>query len=109
MDILYLATYCFWSGKEELVNNSDIIDDVLESINNQHLFKFKKNEDYDNINSVLYTVGFVFDINYKESFQILKRKNYINIIFSRFNYKNPQIISNINNKINSYIDKNINT
>jgi len=108
LDILYQATYRFWSGKEELVNNSDIYDDVLDSINNEHLFKFEKGENYKNINSVLCTLGFVFDINFKESFKILKQENYINKIFDRFNYKDPQLMSNIKNKINNYIDKQIN-
>ena len=105
LDILYQSTYRFWSGKEELVNNSDIYDDVLTSINNEHLIK--KDKKYENINSVLFTVCYVFDINFKESFKILKQENYINKIFDRFNYKDPQLISNINNKINSYIDKQI--
>ena len=106
LDILYQSTYRFWSGKEEIINNSNILDNVLISINNEHLIK--KDKKYENINSVLFTVCFVFDINFKESFKILKQENYINKIFDRFNYKDPQLLLNIKNKINNYIDKQIN-
>ena len=107
LDILYQATYRYWNGIEEEINNSDIMDTVLSSIKNQQLFQLKKGENYDNINSVLYTVGFVFDINYKSSFQILKSRNYINKIFDRFEYKDPQLILDIRHRINKYIDEHI--
>lgn len=53
------------------------------------------------------TLAFVFDLNFKESYEIVKDNNYINILIDRFDYndlKTKQRMEDIRRIINNYID-----
>ena len=107
LDILYEATYFFWRESIDIVNNSDINPNVYDAFCNHQLIKRVKGENYDNINKVLTSIAFIFDINFKESFEIIQEKNYINQILDRFDYKDKEIYENIRNIANKYIKDNI--
>lgn len=83
LDILYESTCMFWKGRENLVEESKIIPEIIE--------EFKRNESVDiryrktPIDEIVSVVAFIFDINYRTSFEILKRENYINKIIDRYN------------------------
>ena len=52
-------------------------------------------------------LGFVFDLNFKETLMVVKEKNYINILIDRFNYSNEKTkeqMEIIRSIINDYID-----
>ena len=54
-------------------------------------------------------LGFIFDINYKETLSIIKENNYINILIDRFNYSiSKDKMNNIRDIINNYINKKLN-
>ena len=107
LDILYEATYAFWIGKTEQVNNSEINKNAYKSFCDHQLIKRVKGENYDDYNKVITTVAFIFDLNFKESFKILKEKDYINIILNKFNYKDSKIENNIKRIANEYINKKV--
>ena len=51
-------------------------------------------------------IAFIFDINFKTSFQIIQRENYINQILDRYNFKNKQTkeeVEKIREIANNYI------
>ena len=55
-------------------------------------------------------LAFLFDLNFKESFKIMKDNNYINICIDRLNYKNKDSkdkMNNIRNIMNTYIEEKI--
>lgn len=83
LDILYESTCMFWKWRENLVEESKITPEIIE--------EFKRNESVDiryrktPIDEIVSVVAFIFDINYRTSFEILKRENYINKIIDRYN------------------------
>ena len=51
-------------------------------------------------------LGFTFDLNFKYSYEIMYKEDYINKIINRFNFKNEETrkkIEIIRNEINNYI------
>lgn len=103
LDILYEATYEFWQNNRDEVNNSELNEHVYNSFKNHELVKRIKGENYDNINNVITVLAFIFDINFKESFEIIYNKNYINKIIDSFNYKDQDVQETIRTTANEYI------
>lgn len=55
-------------------------------------------------------LAFVFDLNFKESYEIVKENDYVNLLIDRFNYNNLETkkkMENIRNIINNYINDNV--
>ena len=76
-------------------------------INNKQIKSKDKITPIDNVVSV---IAFIFDINFKESFKILKQKDYINKVLNRYNihdYKTKQEIEKIRKLANEYIEQKI--
>ena len=100
-----------FSGKvnsKEEVENSPISDKVYETIKEEKCIDI-----HDRIYPLDYwlcILAFTFDLNFKETFKIIKDNNYINRIIDRFNCTNPdskEKINNIKTIINNYIDRNL--
>ena len=55
-------------------------------------------------------LAFIFDIYFKETFELIKDKDYVNIIIDRFNYKNAETrekMKRIKEVANDYVDSKI--
>ena len=55
-------------------------------------------------------IAFVFDLNFCESYEIVKNSNYINLLIDKFNYKNGSTcdkMEDIRAIVNNYVDKKI--
>lgn len=91
-------------SKEDL-ENSSVSDKVLETVESKNCVDI-----HDRITLLDYWVcvlAFAFDLNFKETYQIVKEHNYINILIDRFKYNNSETISQmeyIRNIINAFID-----
>ena len=107
IDIFYEATFMFWKDTIEQVNNSELNETAYNDFLNHKLIKRVKGENYDDINKVLTTAAFLFDINFKESFEIIYKEDYINKILNRFNYKRPEVQEKIQQEANSYIKQKV--
>lgn len=109
IDIMFETVDMFWKGKEDIIENSTITEDVIQQFNQDSLIKRRKGERPENsINKIIVTIAFIFDINYKESFRIIKKENYINKILERFNIKDEYTkneVEKIRIKANKYIEK----
>lgn len=90
IDILYEAVEMFWKNEEEKVNNSIISESVWNQISKEQLIKREKGVKIENIDKVISVIAFIYDINFKESSQILKDKNYIDLIINRFKLKDNE-------------------
>lgn len=56
-------------------------------------------------------LAFIFDLNFKESYEVVKENNYINILIDRFKYQDIETnnrMEDIRNIMNSYIDDKVN-
>ena len=76
--------------------------------------EFNLNNENTNIKSVLIiricVIAFVFDLNFCESYEIVKSSNYINLLIDKFNYKNDLTCDRmeyIRKIVNNYVDKKI--
>lgn len=95
------------NSKEE-VENSPISDKVYETLKNEQCIDI-----HDRVYPLDYwlcVLAFTFDLNFKETFKIVKDNDYINRIMDRFTCTNPDSIiklENIRNILNNYIDRNL--
>ena len=107
IDILYESVEMFWKGRENTVESSTITEDVIQQFNECTQIKRRKERRPENsINEIVSVIAFIFDINFKESFRIIKEENYINKILDRYDIKDEytkNAIEKIRTKANEYI------
>lgn len=90
----------------EEMNNSIISDKVYNDVMNGRVIDI-----YDRITPLDYWVcilAFIYDFNFKESYNIIKDNDYINVLIDRFDYKNIDTknrMENIRNILNDYMSK----
>ena len=104
LDIMYEGVEMFWKDKEEVqeVENSDI---TLE-IYNQFMSNETINRKYGKLpaDRLICFLGFIFDINFKYDFKIIKEEDYINKILNRFDFKHKEKFEKIREIANKYIE-----
>ena len=64
-------------------NNTKINPNILKDL--QLKKQIRKEDKHVELDDYLLSLGFIFDINYKRSFELLKQLNYINIIIDKMN------------------------
>lgn len=104
IDIFYESVVMFWRGKEKQVEESIISKNTIEQFENFVQIKSQKNET--EIDNVIKVIAFVFDINFKSSFQILKEEDYINKILNRYDFNDEytkQKVEEIRKIANEYV------
>lgn len=97
LDIFYEATEMFWKSKEEIneIENSEISKDYLEKIYDKEII-VKDTKKRSKVDSVVFVLTLIFNINFKFSFEYILNKNFINNIFDRFSYTSFEVRSQIN-------------
>ena len=111
LDIFYEAVEMFWKGKEKQIEETVILDKVIEQFKKRLTIKREDIEQGKNtINNVISIIAFIYDMNFKPSFEILKKENYINRILDRFNVKDEKTkieLEKIRKISNKYIEQKI--
>lgn len=93
----------------EEFNNSLISDKVYDSIKRRRCVDI-----HDRVYPLDYwlcVMAFLFDLNFKESFKVLKDNDYINVLINKLNITNPETkekIEDIKNIMNDFIQGKIN-
>lgn len=103
IDILYLGTEVYWKEKEKLIQQEKISKEVEELFYNEKLIDNRlKNTQIDQIIGM---ISFIYDINFKESFEIIRKEDYINKIINRFEFNEDikERIEKIRKYANDYI------
>lgn len=106
IDIFYQSVVRFWKGKEQQVNDSTISQDVIEQIKN--FSQTKRKLDETPIDNVMRVIAFIFDLNFKSSFKVLKEEDYINKCLTRYNLRDEytkQQAEEIRKIANEYIEQ----
>lgn len=108
IDIFYESVELFWKGRESLVEESTISIEVFKQFldNTQVKAENKKTP----IDDVITIMAFIFDINFKVSFQILKEQDYVNKTLNRYNMhdsETKQKLEEIRKIANLYIEQKI--
>lgn len=96
------------------VNN---VDDIESSILSEEVYNTVKDtkcvDIHDRVTGLDYWVcvlAFIFDLNFKESYKIVKDNNYINILIDRFKYNDSDTekkMEDIRNIMNNYINEKV--
>ncbi len=63
------------------------------------------------INNIISVIAFIYDINYKETFELIHKNNYINRILDRYKFDNANTkeeIEKVRKIANDYINEKIN-
>lgn len=108
IDILYEALEIFWKGEEEQVQKSTITKEVEKNFLDKKLIKNEIKET--EADKIVGMISFIYDINFKESFEIIKERDYINKIINRFNFeeeKTKEKIEKIRNIAEQYLEEKI--
>lgn len=108
IDIYYQSVERFWKGKEDVVENSIISQTTVQQFENFNQIKNQKTET--KIDNVIRVVAFIFDVNFKASFQILREEDYINKILNRYDLKDQytkQKVEDIRKIANEYINEKV--
>lgn len=108
IDIFYESVEMFWNGRESLVEESTISIEVFKQFldNTQVKAENKKTP----IDDVIAIMAFIFDINFKISFQILKEQDYVNKTLNRYDiydFKTKEKLEEIRKIANLYIEQKI--
>lgn len=106
IDIFYESAEIFWKGKEYQVEQSIISENIIEQFENSS--QVKNNIHETEIDDIVKIIAFIFDINFKASFEILKENDYINKILNRYKIKDKytkQKVEEIRKIANVYIEQ----
>ncbi len=108
LDILYEGVYIYWNKKEEKENveNTKFSKYMEEEFVKQKPIKRLGTIKNDTIDGLLMLISYIYDINFKESLQIIEKEDYINKILDRFNFKDKVTKEKVNKFkkiINNYI------
>lgn len=109
IDIIYEAVEMFWKGIENQINNTKISERVEKQFKSyKQIKRGKDDEKIPNIDEVIGVIAFIFDVNCRESFEIIKKEDYINKILNRFDLKDQKSkekIEEVRNIANIYINE----
>lgn len=107
IDIIYESVYIFYNEKEEQVNKSILSERIYNQFINKKLIMKEKNVILKYVDDIVCIMAFIYDINFKPSFEILKEKDYINKILDRYDFedeKTKEKAEKIRKIANEYID-----
>lgn len=107
IDILYESIYIYNNGKEEQVNKSILSERIYNQFIDKKLIMKEKNVILKYVDDIVCVMAFIYDINFKPSFEILREKDYINKILDRYDFENKETkekIKKIRKTANEYID-----
>ena len=106
LDIYFEILTMFYQTPEDLeaVENGIITDECIKRILKNEDIERKKNQN--KMDNFLLLLCFVFNYNFKYSFEIMYKEDYINKLLDRFDFKNKETqekIKIIRKEINNYI------
>lgn len=104
-DILYESVHMFWQGNESKIEEQRISDNIFNQFKNNTLIERKKGKKLE-VDSIITILAFIYDINFKPTFEMIRNENYINKILQRFNFKDEytkEKMEEVKNIANKYI------
>ena len=110
LDIFYETCTYFYKKENEIqeIENGVIEENTIKQINEKKLLK--KMSPSNTIYRLLINLAFVFDYNFKYSYEVMYKKDYINKTIDRFDFKNKETkkhIEEIRIILNEYIKEKI--
>ena len=111
LDIFYEAVNIFNKGQEEEIGKEKISKQMVEQFEKQKpIHKTGQEWEKGILNKNIVIIAFIYDMNYKLSFEILKKEDYINKIIQRYNIQDKyskEQMEKIKKEANKYIENKI--
>ena len=110
LDIFYEVAEMFWEDLKKEVENSKITPYIENEILEGKTVKRKKNMKMNQLDKMISTIAFIYDLQFKKSFQIVEEEKYIDRIIGQFNFADLETrkkVENIRKQINNYIESRI--
>lgn len=106
IDILYQISEFYKKGEDRYLDEEKISQEVYEQFYNKQIidnrYKITK------LDGIIGVISFIYDIYFKESFEIIKEKDYMNKIIDRFEVENAEVkkqLEEIKKVTNEYIEQ----
>lgn len=106
LDIFFIASEVLWKNEKEKMENFIINPEIKQNLNEQKMIKNNQYAKIEYADSILRMLGYMFDVNFKSSFKIIKEENYIDRMVTRFKFKDEYTqkeMLNAGKQMNQYI------
>lgn len=106
IDILFQTIHKFEGTEKENMENSKLNREIKNSFDKKETIDKKRYPQVEYADRLIQVLALVFDINYKSSFEILKKQDYINKIINQFEFKDEytkEAIADAKKQVNEYI------
>ena len=92
LDILYEGVEIYWNTdrEKENVENSRISIKIEQQFKAERPVKKYGNERNDTVDGLLILLSYIYDINFKETLEIVEKENYVDRILDRFDFKDEK-------------------
>ena len=112
LDILYEGEKIYWNTEREKENveNGKISVKIEQQFKAERQVKKLGNERNDTVDGLLILLSYIYDINFKETLEIIKKEDYVDKILNRFDFKDEETkekIENLRKILTRYIRLNI--
>ena len=87
IDIFFIAAEVLWRNEKEQVEKSIINPQIKQEIDEENNIKNSKYKKIEYVNAILRMLAFMFDVNFKSSFKMIKEEQYVDRMVNRFKYK----------------------
>lgn len=108
LDIMYETMDMFYIGKEKIINNLTLSDYSYNFIKENKTVFDSYSIEFNYLDKIVRCIAFIFDLNYKKSFEIIKENNYISKIIKKYDYKDKATqtrMNEIEEIANKYVDE----
>lgn len=106
IDIMYQATFESMKEDKNIIEKQIVTKEVFEQFFNNKLIQSDIVKAQ--IDRVIRTLAFIYDINFRQSYRIIKENNFIDKIIDRFNFENKETneqMKKIRETANEFINK----
>ena len=106
LDIFYIASEQFWKNEKEQMESSVINPEIKQALDEQMMIENNKYSKIEYVDSLIRMLGYLFDINFESSLEIIKEENYIDRMVNRFKYRDAntqKIVLESGEQIKKYI------
>lgn len=110
LDILNEQYLYFDKSKEkrQSIEQAELKKEIVDLVKEHKLINKKSLGDISELESIIINLCYIYDLNYKKSFEILKENNYIDKIIDSFNYRKSSTnkkMQTIKKELDKYIDE----
>lgn len=107
IDIIFQKTEKITDSEKEIIESSKLDLELKEEFDKGHLINRKKyTKQKGEADQIIGVLALIFDINFKKSFEIIYKENYVNKIIDRFKFKDEytkKAMEEAKNRLNQYI------